>query len=122
MPYPENNGWLDGLAEEEPVVKNEEYGKVTRAETSTTWESGKLKLTLTRKSTLGSQGQKTTEDKVTVVNKEGATRSPQSDGFMWSGSLDAFMAFSKAIGLLCAEVDAELFDARPVDPGIGSDR
>ncbi len=82
--------------------------KATIAETNTTWEHGKLKLTLTRKSINGGAE----ERKVTVVNKEGATRSPSSDGFMWSGSVEAFKEFSSSIGALFCEVDRDLFGPR----------
>ena len=85
--------------------------KATVAETVTTWEHGKLKLTLTRKSTNGG----TPDTKVTVINKEGATRSPHSDGFMWSGSVDEFKAFSGSLSALYREVDQELFGARLAD-------
>ncbi len=114
MPWPELTGY-GGAKEETEMSKNPNYGKVTRAETSSTWEHGKLKLTLTRKSMTDPQGRSTSEDKVLVVNKDGATRSPNSDGFMWSGSLDDFKALTGSMGALYGVVDEELFGAKPAD-------
>jgi len=86
--------------------------KATVAETVTTWEHGKLKLTLTRKSVNGCK----TEDTITVINKDGATRSQLSGGgFMWSGSVQDFKEFTGSISGLYAEVDQELFGARSAD-------
>lgn len=96
------------------MARNEKYGKVTKAETSSTWESGKLKLTLTRKSMTDGQGRSTSEDKVTVVNKDGATRG-DSGGFMWAGSLEAFKELTFTMAGLYEKVDQELFGAKPAE-------
>lgn len=96
------------------MARNEQYGKVTKAETSSTWEAGKLKLTLTRKSTTNERGHSTSEDKVTVVNKDGATRG-DSGGFMWSGSVEDFKALAFTITGLYEKVDTELFGAKSAD-------
>jgi len=96
------------------MARNEQYVKVTKAETSSTWEAGKLKLTLTRKSVTDGQGRSTSEDKVTIVNKDGATRG-DSGGFMWSGSLEHFKELTITMSGLYAKVDDELFGARSAD-------
>jgi hypothetical protein len=107
--------YFNRTLKETDMARNQDSGKVVKAETSTTWEHGKLKLTLTRKSMVNPQGRATSEDKVTVVNKDGATRSPHSDGFMWAGSLEDFKVLSGSISALYGKVDEELFGAKPAD-------
>lgn len=87
------------------------------AETSKTWEFGKLKCTLTRKS--GSETERTKPnqgavDTVTVINKDGETRG-QSNGFMWSGPFSEFKELAGSIGGLYAAIEQELYGARSGD-------
>jgi hypothetical protein len=101
--------------------KTEEHMATTRAvvaETNKTWEHGKLKLTLTRKSASGLENTKPNRgavDMVTVINKDGETRGQGSQGFMWSGSASDFKEFVGSLGGLHSAVDAELFGARSAD-------
>jgi len=87
---------------------------VTRAaavvmETNQTWEQGKLKLTLTRKSASGMENTKPNRgatDTVMVINKDGKTQGSQ--GFMWSGPASEFKEFVGSLGALHQVVDQEL--------------
>jgi len=79
--------------------------RATVAETNTTWEHGKLKLTLTRKS-VSEGGRSKTEDHVTVINKDGTTRNQDSGGgFMWSGTVQEFKEFAGSLTSIYAAVD-----------------
>lgn len=83
------------------------------AETNKTWELGKLKLTLTRKSTAPGGS---TKDMVTVINKDSGTRGQESSqGFMWSGPAAEFKDFVLSLGGLQKAVDDEMFGARSTE-------
>ncbi len=87
------------------------------AETNTTWEHGKLKLTLTRKSASGLENTKPNRGAttmVTVINKDGKTQG-DGHGFMWSGPVEEFKEFVGSLGGLYGAVDQELFGAKSAD-------
>lgn len=92
--------------------------RATVTETNQTWEHGKLKLTLTRKSASGLENTKPNRgavDTVTVINKDGETRGQGSQGFMWSGPVTEFKEFVGSLAGLRQAVDQELFGARSAD-------
>ena len=98
------------------MARNNTYanGKAAVSETNKTWEFGKLKATLTRKSK-GANG--TEESKVTVINKDGTTREHDSGGgFLWSGPVGEFADFVGSLGVLNAEVQAELYPVKEAPP------
>ncbi len=75
-------------------------GKAVIAETNTTWEYGKLKLTLTRKS----DSSRREDDRLSVTGKDGDV--------VWSGTVAGFTEFSASIGGLFEAVNQSLFGPR----------
>ncbi len=78
-------------------------------EVTKTWVAGKLKFTLTRKSEVDAQGRPTTQDTVSIINMNGATRPPGGPGSMWAGTYEEFGDMSHALGILARSVATDMF-------------
>lgn len=87
-------------------------GVATVSETMKTWESGKLKLTLTRKQTNG-RGDKST-DTLIVINRDGET---QGEVVVWKGTPEQYKVYVNSMTALCLALNEELYGPEKTSSG-----